>query len=247
MLFEQLGNLGFEGGKGVISITVRVLIILSSYNDRKKLEALAKLSGPDDGFDDRELYLETMRILLPLLERVHEASERVTEEEVLNGVLALGNASRMVYDFQAIACHRRAKEGFVTLFEEDHGKSVDATYQLVFQTAKDDNERTAELRVLWERARVSLPAEAITYEVAHILGGRLREKGKHEEAKVSLLADLEGRRRALRAEHKDTLASLNLLWMVTRSLWGRIIQTRRGVRGTWRSYCFRNWTTRRRQ
>ena len=68
VLFEQLGNLGFERGKGVTSITAGVLMVLRAYKDRKKLEALAKLSGEDEGFDDRALHLEAMRSLLPPLE-----------------------------------------------------------------------------------------------------------------------------------------------------------------------------------
>ena len=61
-------------------------MILRSYNDRKKLEALAKLSGRDEGLADDALHLETMRSLLPRLERAHEAGDRVTEEEVLAGL-----------------------------------------------------------------------------------------------------------------------------------------------------------------
>ena len=75
LLFEQLRNLGFEGGKGVTSITVGVLIILRSYKDRKKLEELAKLSGQEEGFDDRALHLEARRSLQWLVERAHEAGE----------------------------------------------------------------------------------------------------------------------------------------------------------------------------
>ena len=57
LLLEQPGDLGFERGKGVSSIMVGVLMVLKSYNDRKKLEAMAKLSGGDEGFDDRALHL----------------------------------------------------------------------------------------------------------------------------------------------------------------------------------------------
>ena len=75
VLFEQLDHLGFERGKGVTSITVAVLMILRSYNDRKKLEALGKLSGQEEGFDVRTLHLKVRRSQLPLLERAHEAGE----------------------------------------------------------------------------------------------------------------------------------------------------------------------------
>ena len=81
LLFELIGDLEFERGKGVNSITVGVLMILRSYNYRKKLDALAKLSGSDEGFDDRT----------PHLEQAHEAGDGVTEEEVLDGIMALGD------------------------------------------------------------------------------------------------------------------------------------------------------------
>ena len=92
MLFEQLGDLGFERGKGIRSIRVDVLMIQKSYKDKKKLEVLAKLCGYDEGFGDHALELEVRRSLLPLLERAYEAGEGVTEEEVLDGVMALGKA-----------------------------------------------------------------------------------------------------------------------------------------------------------
>ena len=76
-------------------------------------------------------------------------------------------------------------------------------------TTQDDDECIAELRAIWERVKVSLPDEAVTYGVAHSLGEQLRKKGKLEEAKVIHLAALEGKRRVLGEEHKDTLGSLN--------------------------------------
>ena len=40
LLLKQLGNLGFERGKGVItSIMAGVLVVLRSFKHRKKLEA----------------------------------------------------------------------------------------------------------------------------------------------------------------------------------------------------------------
>ena len=111
MLLEQLGNLGFERGNGVTSITVGVLMVLRSYKDRKKLEALAKLSGMDEGFNDRVLHLEARRGLLPLLERAHEAGEGVTEEEVL-----------LCPSGECKAYFKRAKEGFKRLLGECQGE-----------------------------------------------------------------------------------------------------------------------------
>ena len=58
-------------------------------------------------------------------------------------------------------------------------------------------------------AKVSLPDEAVTYDVANDLGLELRKKGVFEEAKVFYLAALAGRRRVLGGEHKNALESLN--------------------------------------
>ena len=184
-------------------------MVLRSYNDRKKLEALAKLNGQEEGFGYYALELEARRSLLQLLERAHEACEGVTEEEVLDGVMALGKACMWMQKWDEYqACFMRAKKGFKHLLGEDHAKSVDATYLLVIQTAEDD-ELIAELRTLWERAKVSLPEGAVTCDVATTLRGRLGQEGKVEEEKVFFLAALEGTRRVLGEEHKKTLASLN--------------------------------------
>ena len=208
-LFEQLGDLGFERGKGINSITVGVLMILRSYKDRRKLEALAKLAGREEGFDDRALHLEAMRSVLPLLEEAHAAGDGVTEEEVLDGVMALGIAYTWVDEWnECRACFRRAKEGFVRLLGEDSAKAVHAAYSVASRLPSDD-ERIAEYRRLWEMAKVSLPEETVTYDIASQLGYEMRKKGKYEEAKVFYLAALEGRRRVLGEEHKDTLASMN--------------------------------------
>ena len=81
VLFEQLGNLGFEGGRGITGITVGILMILRApYKDKKKLKALVKLSGPDEGFNDHALHLEARRSLLPLFELALKAREGVTKE-----------------------------------------------------------------------------------------------------------------------------------------------------------------------
>ena len=81
VFFEQFGDLGFERGRGVTGVTAGVLMILRYYNDWKKLETLANLSGQEEGFNERALQLEARRSLLRLLERAHEAGEGVTEEE----------------------------------------------------------------------------------------------------------------------------------------------------------------------
>ena len=81
------------------------------------------------------------------------------------------------------------------LLEEDHAKSAYANYALVYETAMD--ELIGELRVLWERAKESLPDEEVTYDVANQLGSELGKKGKLEGKKELYLATLEGRRMVL--------------------------------------------------
>ena len=107
VLFQQLGDLGFERERGIKGITLGILMILKSYKDRKKLELLAKLTGSDEGFGDyaleegvvgRALHLEAIRSLLLLMEWAHAAGEGVTEEEVIDGVMELGVACMWMGD-----------------------------------------------------------------------------------------------------------------------------------------------------
>ena len=107
-----------------------------------------------------------------------------------------------------MACFRRAREGFVRLLGEDSAKAVNAAYAVASQIPSDD-ERIAEFRRLWEMAKVSMPDEAVTYDIATMLGVELYHQGKYEEAKVFKLAAFEGQRRVLGEEHKNTLASMN--------------------------------------
>ena len=120
-------------------------------------------------------------------------------------------------DLESLDCCERAKKGYIRLLGEDHTKGADATCSLLFQTAEGD-ELIAELRALRERVKVTLPQEAVTYDVANSLGGKLRKNGQFEEVKVFYLAALEGRRRVLGEEHKDTLASLNNMGVVVRAM-----------------------------
>ena len=77
------------------------------------------------------------------------------------------------------------------------------------------DEKIAENRRLWEIVRISLPDEAVTFEIANDLGSWLdKNKGQYKEAKGFYLAALEGRRRVLGDEHKDTLVSLNNMGVV---------------------------------
>ena len=135
----------------------------------------------------------------------------MTEEEVLDGVLQMGVAHMWMNQRNGcLNCFERAKEGFVRLLGEGGAKAVNAAFMVAAQLPSDD-ERIAEFRRLWEMAKVSLPEEAVTYDIANDLGAKMMEKGngKDEEAKVFQLAALEGRRRVLGEEHKHTLASLN--------------------------------------
>ena len=167
VFFEKLGNLGFERGEGVTSMTVCVLMVLRSYNDRKKLNALAKLSGQEEGFGDYALELKARLSLLPLPKRAHEGGEGVTEEDARDGVYQLGRAHMRTGELgggvkgDMLACFRRTNGGFERLFAEDHAKTIEATKSTLFQTTRGDK-RIAELRALWERVKVKLPEEAAT-------------------------------------------------------------------------------------
>ena len=67
-------------------------------------------------------------------------------------------------------------------------------------------------------ASVSLLDESIMYDKATQLGDELRKKGKFEEERVFFLAALEGSRRVLGEEHKNTLDSLNNMGAVLQDL-----------------------------
>ena len=98
--------------------------------------------------------------------------------------------------------------GFAHLLEEKSANAIYAAFMVAGQTLRGD-EKTAVYRRLWETSKVSLPDEAVTYDITNQLGIKLVQKAKLEEAKVFHLAALEGRRRVLGDEHKKTLASLN--------------------------------------
>ena len=71
-------------------------------------------------------------------------------EEVTDGIFALGKACMWMREKDGILyCYKRAKDGFVLLLREDHAKSVEVTYSLLYQTMSCD-ERIAELTALWE-------------------------------------------------------------------------------------------------
>ena len=123
----------------------------------------------------------------------NEAGEEVTEE-VLDGVYALGRVCMWMQEWdECRSCYERAKTGYECLLPNS-AKFVDAALVVASQTLCGD-ERIAEYRHLWEMAKVSLPDEAITLDLANDLRRHLDEKGQHEEAKVLFLAALEGRRR----------------------------------------------------
>ena len=55
-----------------IGVTADVLRLLN-YGSRAQLEALAKLAGKDEGFDDRALLLESRNRSQKVLEKAYEA------------------------------------------------------------------------------------------------------------------------------------------------------------------------------
>ena len=145
----------------------------------------------------------------------------MTEEEVLDGVLLLGGAYRGMEGRgmeestkdEKMVCFERAKEGFVRLLGEHSAKAVNAAFRVASQIPSAD-ERIAEYKRLWETAKVYLPEEAVTFNIANDLGSRLWEKGNYEEAKVFFLTALEGRRRVLGEEHSYTLGSMNNMGII---------------------------------
>lgn len=57
------------------------------------------------------------------------------EEEVLDGVMALGRACNMMREFQVCAtCYNRAKTGYVRLLGEDSAKAMDTALALAATT-----------------------------------------------------------------------------------------------------------------
>ena len=85
---------------------------------------------------------------------------------------------------ECCACYKRAKEGFVRVLGEGSAKALDAAYRVANQTLHFD-EKIMEFKRLWEMANVSLPDEAVTFDIASQLGFEFNEnKGQYEEAKV---------------------------------------------------------------
>ena len=97
-----------------------------------------------------------------VLEKVYEAEE-ATEEKALDWVMELGLVYMWMDDGECKACFERAKEGLVCLLGENCAKAVHAAYRLVGGSA---DEMITEYRRLWERAKVSLPDEAVTSDLA---------------------------------------------------------------------------------
>ena len=209
--FAKLGNIGTLKGKVPTGVTAGILHLLK-HGNVAQLEALAKPCGGEKWFDDKVLVLEARKRMQKVLDKAYEAG-KATEEEVLDGVVALSRAEMWMDEYDEYeACFERAKEEFVRLLGEDSAKAVYAAFYVVLVSDAWSymlDEGVADLRRLWEMAKVSLPDEAVTYDVADDLGSQCFKKGKYEEAKELWLAALEGQRRVLGEEHKDTLDSLN--------------------------------------
>ena len=151
------------------------------------------------------------------MEKAYEAG-KATEEQVLDGVMALGRAYMWMGERNECGeCFETAREGLVRLLDEGSAKALTAAYRVACNRHEDEEEKAADLRRLCEMAMISLPDEAVSFDIKNSLGYYLRYyKGEHKEAKMLHLAALEGRRRVLGEEHKDTLALLHnmgyLLW-----------------------------------
>ena len=117
----KLGDIGILKGKVATGVMAGVLRLLK-YGNMAQLEALAKLCVREEGFDDEALVHEAEKILQKVLEKAYELG-KVTEEAVLDGVLALSEACMWVDEWdECQACFERAKEGFVRLLRENSAK-----------------------------------------------------------------------------------------------------------------------------
>ena len=122
-LFSKLGDIGTLKGKVPTGVTASILRLLK-YGSRVQLEAPTKLAGREEGFDDAALTLEARKRLQRVLEKPHKAG-KVAEEEVIDGVLALGEAHNWMDERdECNECYEGAKEGIVHLLGEDSAKAV---------------------------------------------------------------------------------------------------------------------------
>ena len=79
-----------------------------TYGIRAQLQALAKLCGRDENFDDWAEVIEARRKTQKVLEKAYEAG-KVTEEQVPDGALALWRAYMWMYEYdECEACYKRA-------------------------------------------------------------------------------------------------------------------------------------------
>jgi uncharacterized Ntn-hydrolase superfamily protein len=101
----------------------------------------------------------------------------------------------------AVLASRGRKEGFVRLLGGYSAKAVYAAV-MVASRIRSKDEQIAELRRLWEMAKMSLPEDAVSFDIANSLGARLHDKGQFQDAKVLWLTALGGRRRVLGDAHK---------------------------------------------
>jgi len=208
--FDKLGTFGVEKGRGIHSVTVGVLEIVRG-RDLVKLRALEKLCE-GECFNDWALLLEVRQALQPVLAEKHAAGE-ITEEEVLDGVLALGMAYNWMKDGMCLACFHKAKQGFMRLLGPNHAKTFEASYAVASQILSREEEFAEKVR-LFELAQEILPDEQVTYYLANDIGSACLHKGMYEDAQYHYVLALQGRLRVLGPDHKDTLMSLTNLGIV---------------------------------
>ena len=96
-------------GKVPTGDTAGVLRLLK-YGSMAQLEALVKLCGGDEGFNDKALLPQARMKTQKVLEKSCEAGKG-TEEEALDGVVALGRAEASMQTEKIWACFERAKDG----------------------------------------------------------------------------------------------------------------------------------------
>ena len=105
--FAKLSDIGTLNENVATGVTADVLCLLM-YASRAQLEALAKLARAEEGCYET-LQIEARKRSQKVLEKAYEVS-KVIEEEVLDGVTALGVAYIWMRDGECKACFERSKD-----------------------------------------------------------------------------------------------------------------------------------------
>mmetsp|Transcript_13469 Transcript_13469/g.27547 ORF Transcript_13469/g.27547 Transcript_13469/m.27547 type:complete len:472 (-) Transcript_13469:15-1430(-) len=228
--FDKLGDIGSTQGRSIGGITIGVLEVLRS-GDRQKLEALEKLCE-ERCFDDPALTLETRKSLMEILEKEYEAGE-VTEEELLDGVLALGRAHNLTMDGLCPAFFERAREGYNRLLGPDHEKTLEAEYSVTSQL-RSEKEQVKLYKNLLNRTLRILGDHELTFDTANELGIKMKNKNDLEASMKYYDIALKGQLRLMGEEHQKTLRTLNNVGLLYHNMenWEKSLEfNRRALKG----------------